>query len=285
MRLRVGLTTLHGSVEGYARRFDFLELRAEPGRLLTIKTLRKLRAQGGERVAFALRVPPSGVTRLSEAPAEVEALEAAAEALGAEWIVLQTGADLGPSARGRARLEALSARLANATRRVAWEPRGPWESETARAFAHEAGLTLVEDLTQVSGAGDRVVYTRLRVQGPGARLTSSALARLGEELVGAEQAYVVVEGRGSPSARARIEEAIREAAALASEESELEEVDFGPGDDEEEAPEDEDAEDGELIDDELDDEDDGDDDLDDDEDDDLDDLDDEDRDLDEEDER
>jgi len=233
MRLRVGLTSLHGSVEGYTRRFDFLELRAEPGRLPTSKTLRKLRGESRERVAFALLVPPAGVVRLSESPADVEALEAAAEALGAEWIVLQTGPDLGPSARGRTRLKALSARLANDSRRVAWEPRGPWEPETARAFARAVGITLVEDLSQVPGGGERVVYTRLRVQGPGARLASSALSRLGEELAGAEQAYVVVEGRGSPSARARIEQAIREAEALEGDESELEEVDFGDADEDE----------------------------------------------------
>ncbi len=249
MRLRVGLTSLHGSVEGYTRRFDFLELRAEPGRLPTSKTLRKLRGESRERVAFALLVPPAGVVRLSESPADVEALEAAAEALGAEWIVLQTGPDLGPSARGRTRLKALSARLANDSRRVAWEPRGPWEPETgggggragggrggagaARGFAGAVGITLVEDLSQVPGGGERVVYTRLRVQGPGARLASSALSRLGEELAGAEQAYVVVEGRGSPSARARIEQAIREAEALEGDESELEEVDFGDADEDE----------------------------------------------------
>src|SRR5690606_7688895 len=213
--------------------FDFLELRAEPGRLPTSKTLRKLRGESRERVAFALLVPPAGVVRLSESPADVEALEAAAEALGAEWIVLQTGPDLGPSARGRTRLKALSARLANDSRRVAWEPRGPWEPETARAFARAVGITLVEDLSQVPGGGERVVYTRLRVQGPGARLASSALSRLGEELAGAEQAYVVVEGRGSPSARARIEQAIREAEALEGDESELEEVDFGDADEDE----------------------------------------------------
>ena len=43
MLLRVGLTSLTGGIEEYARRFDVLELRADPVRLPPARVLRRMK--------------------------------------------------------------------------------------------------------------------------------------------------------------------------------------------------------------------------------------------------
>ncbi|HEY8943112.1 MAG TPA: DUF72 domain-containing protein, partial [Polyangiaceae bacterium] len=220
MQLYVGLTTLIGHVSRYADRFDLLEFRFDPSRPPTTKALRRLRASAPEELLFSVLVPAALTAGGLEEPERLAPVLEAAELLRARWIVLQTGADVGPSPRARARLTALAARCAGSNRRVAWEPRGPWEPEAAHAFARTAGITAVEDLSMVEAPSSGVVYTRLRVPGPGAQLRGSALERLAERIADAEECYVVVEGRASGHARSRIEQALGIAVAALEEENE-----------------------------------------------------------------
>lgn len=247
MLLRVGLTSLTGGIEEYARRFDVLELRADPVRLPPAKVLRRMKGGAAGRVAFSVLVPPDLTKKALEAPAEMSLAVEAAAAVEASFLILQTGPTVGPSERVRARLEALVKTLERPGQRIGWEPRGPFEPEQAAAFAESAGITLVEDRSQADSEGGGVVYTRLRAEGAGARLTSGALERLAMRILTAEEAWVIVEGRPTPKARARIRQAIQ---ALADEAAEFA--------DEDEAA---DATEDELDDDadELDDEDDSDD--------------------------
>ena len=164
----------------------------------------------------------------------------------------------------RTRLEALVSSLALPNRRVAWEPRGPFEADVAREWCSALGITLVEDLSQVDEAVlSKSVYTRLRAEGAGARLAEGALEVLAERLADADEAYVVLEGRGSPKAKTRIRQAIESQLGLAARavEADDDEADDGEADDDEadddEADDDEaddgEADDGEADDDEADD--------------------------------
>lgn len=213
MRLHVGLTTLTGSIERYAERFDLLELRAEPGRLPSPKALRRIRT-GAPKLSLSFLFPPRVTAEALNAPASLGPLLASADAIEANWLVLQTGPEVGPSQRSRVKIEALAKHLARSGRNLAWEPHGMWEEAVALEFALGLGLHYVQDLAVATGAQLPLVYTRLRTPGPGAALRASALEQLAEELAETEEAFVVIEGRPTQRARARIRGALAEAAAL-----------------------------------------------------------------------
>src|SRR5690349_6192946 len=110
MRLYVGLTTLIGSIERYSERFNVLELRADSERLPSPKALRRLHTTA-PTVAMSLLVPPRMTSDLLDATELPPKLVQSADALGANWVVIQTGPELGPSRNTRARLAALVERL------------------------------------------------------------------------------------------------------------------------------------------------------------------------------
>jgi hypothetical protein len=207
MQLHVGLTTVTGSIERYAERFDLLELRIDPEKLPPNPTLRKMRARAPKLVT-SFFLPGRALSALLPAPDAIQPILAAADVLGASWFVLQTGTDLGPSQRTKDRLAALSERLLGSSRKVAWEPHGIWDDQGSEEYAAALGISLVQDLSVTRGAGPDVIYTRLRSLGPGAQLRSSALEHLAIEIGDAEQAFVVIEGRPSQRARSRIERVV-----------------------------------------------------------------------------
>lgn len=250
MRLHVGLTTLTGSIERYAERFDILEFRAEPGRLPSTKALRRIRS-GAPKLSFSLMFPPRVMADALNAPTALDPQLASADLLEAGWLILQTGPEVGPSQRSRTRLEAIVKHVARDGRQIGWEPHGMWEEPVALEFAMNLGIHYVQDLAVATGAQQPLVYTRLRTPGPGAALRASALEKLAEELAETEEAFVVVEGRPTQRTRARIRRALAEAAALENAFAEDDELgaEDGEGDDEEleddelEGEDDEEAED------------------------------------------
>jgi uncharacterized protein YecE (DUF72 family) len=223
MQLFVGLTLLSGGIERYADRFDLLEFRADPRRLPTLKTLRRMRATV-PKLRFSILVPPTLTAGALDSPERIVPVIEAAEACAASFVVLQTGPEVGPSPRTRARLAALVKRLEGPSRRIGWEPHGPWEEATAWEQAEALGITFIQDLSVAEATPGSLVYTRLRSLGPGAALKGSALAHLAEQLSDAEQAFIVVEGRPSPRARARILRALElSASALSDDEDDVDE--------------------------------------------------------------
>src|SRR5687768_16960971 len=131
MQLHVGQAALRGDIARYARRFDLLELRAEPGKLPRAKVLRDWAKAVPENFVFSV-VLPRIVGTLEPQPALDSALEQAlssAEALSAAWLVLPTPASVTPSSRTRRRLAEMLERLPRDKRRVAWDPHGIWEDE------------------------------------------------------------------------------------------------------------------------------------------------------------
>jgi uncharacterized protein YecE (DUF72 family) len=194
----VGQAALTGKLERYAKVFDFLEVRAAPA-LPSPSRLRKLRGDAPEGFQFSVVAPAKLVELATSEPDAglVEQTRAAAVALGARWIALRTPAAVAPSARSRTRLARLVDAVRDASTGVAWEPRGVWTDEDAEATASELGVVLVRDLAEYDAPPGPVVYTRLLALGRNARIGAGIIERVAERIEGAEEAFVVAEGRGA----------------------------------------------------------------------------------------
>lgn len=202
--LHIGSSSLIGALERYAERLDLLEVSSEPKFLPPPKRLRKMRESVPAGFHFSL-VLPSALSTLPSSGSEAllaPALEAA-RTLEASWVLLRTLPAVTPSERSRKRLRELVAAMAGGPR-IAWEPRGVWTPEDSEAFAEEIGVALVRDLGQADAPDSPVVYTRLRALGQQSRISQGAIERIAERLEGAEEAYVVVEGRGAPGVARRL---------------------------------------------------------------------------------
>lgn len=242
--LFVGTPSLRGDIGRYAKRFNMLEVSAEPGRHPKRSGLVAFRNAVPPDFVFSV-VPPAALSSL-EASDKVEQLvrdaESVAEALGATWWVLRTPPSVTPSARSLRSLQALVDKLRSGERRIAWEPRGIWRDEEAADAAASLGITLVRDLLREDPVPDEpIVYTRIRALGEGAHVGSVAAERIAERLSDAESAYVVVEGTGAVGVR----KVLREAFGLARDLAESGDEDEGESDEDEQALDDEDEEDEE----------------------------------------
>jgi hypothetical protein len=244
MIVHVGQPTLHGSLEGYARHFDLLELRAEVGRLPRLTQLKRWRKAVPQSFVFSVVVPidARGLDAARRPDAGTSYAVEVAQALRAQWLVLSTSADVMPGRASRERLSSIVASLRGVGPALAWEPHGPWSSEQAERFAADVGAVLVIDAAESEPAGGPTVYTRLRALAHGGRLRSSAIERAAERLAGCTEAFVVLEGRGG----ARGAALLRDLLAAAQDEANPAEPASGafavdddePGNDDEDEPED-----------------------------------------------
>ncbi len=216
MILRVGQPALRGDVARYARVFDLLELRAEPGRVPRTARLAEWRARVPEAFEFSVVLPriACALDASQEAADALARALRAAEALRAGWLLLQTPASVTPGARNRKRLAAVVEPLL-ASRRVAWDPRGVWEDDDAAAFAQELGVVLVRDLGRSDPPDGPVVYTRLRGLGDGGAVRAGAVERAAEALADRDEAYVVIEGAGAVRAARLLRQVLGDAQAAA----------------------------------------------------------------------
>ncbi|MBN1609886.1 MAG: DUF72 domain-containing protein [Polyangiaceae bacterium] len=196
MIVHVGQPTLYGSLGQYVRHFDLLEVRAQAGRLPHLAQLKRWRKDVPRGFVFSVVVPiqTGGLDEASIGDASYGA--AVADALRAQWLVLQTSAEVMPGRASRERLSTVVASLRGARRRLAWEHHGPWSAEQAERFAAELGAVLVGDAAESEPADGPVVYTRLRAFASGGRLRTSAIERAAERLAYCHEAVVVLEGRG-----------------------------------------------------------------------------------------
>ncbi len=249
MRLHIGQSALHGDIGRYARRFDLLELRAEPGRLPRPAILRRWRAEVPEGFCFSVMLPRAAAS-LQPGEARDTALAYALErarALEASWLVLQTPASVMPSVRSRGRLAELVDKLAGSWR-IAWEPRGVWEDDEAEAVAGSLGTHLVRDLTRREPPAGGVIYTRLLALGEASELRSGAVEALADRLIGREEAWVVVEGRGAARAAKMLHELCGTTDEGRQGRDEGGDDDYGAWDDDSDVPADEEDPDEELDD-------------------------------------
>jgi uncharacterized protein YecE (DUF72 family) len=122
---------------------------------------------------------------------------AAADVLEARNILLQTPADVTPSALWRERL----ARVVEGFRRdvtgLVWEPRGVWEIEDAAVLASKLGLVLAVDAARDLVPRGPVAYSRLRALGETRSFGPSALERVVQAIGARREAFVVFETDGA----------------------------------------------------------------------------------------
>ena len=187
----VGIVTERIPGPKYAAQLSFAELTLRAP-LPRAPTLRRQRAEQGDKVAFALRAPRSALTsqrgplRFDDAmEASFAWLLAAADALDARAVVLPTPSDLTPGVRDAELLAAYAGRLPRSEQRHwVWEPSGAWERERAEELSAKLGLVLAYDpLVDPRPAGP-ASYLRLRAFGARRSFSQAAL----------EQALLTLEG-------------------------------------------------------------------------------------------
>lgn len=199
MQLFVGRNNLEGDIARYASRFNLLELRADATNLPRGARLTDWRKRVPEGFVFSIVLPRKLGQFESSTPELGRTLELA-DALSAQWLLLQTPASVGPSVRMRDRLSKLFQAVAKDGRRIAWESRGVWEDEQLAEFAREQGVHVVRDVSRTEAPPGPCVYTRLLALGDGMQVRASTAAHLAEALAECEEALVVIEGHGAENA-------------------------------------------------------------------------------------
>lgn len=234
MQLYIGRAALRGDIARYAKLYNLLELRAEPGRLPRAARLKEWRAKVPPEFVFSVLLP-RGLSTLELGSGWEQELATAlkvADALDARWVVLSTPPTLMPSARSRQRVETFFTRLRESGRRLAWEPRGLWEPEQVLELAEKLDVTMVSDVLREEQLEAPVVYTRLRALGSKAELRLGNVDRVADRLSGAEEAYVVVEGEAGRRAVSELRDALGATVGDLDELEDFEDDDEGEGDDE-----------------------------------------------------
>jgi uncharacterized protein YecE (DUF72 family) len=199
MPVHIGEARLVGDFARYAKRFSFLELDTEPGRVPAKARLRTCAEQAPDGFVFSLIVP-SLVASLEPSDEALQALRRAqtiATLLESKWWVVRTPAQVRPTRRTREQLAELFTRLREGERRIAWEPRGVWEDTAAAETAAELGVHLVRDVAQQAPPAAPTLYSRILALGRGTRVGLGLAAAVAERLHGFDEAFVVVEGRGA----------------------------------------------------------------------------------------
>jgi uncharacterized protein YecE (DUF72 family) len=193
-KLYVGQSSLRGALGKYKKRFNLLELRAEPGRTPRTGLLQRWSEEAGENFVFSVMLSRHVGQLGKDCAAAIQLGQDAANALNARWIVVQTDPTVGPSRRSRQRLSELFSRLMGSGRKVAWEPHGVWQDEDALAWTSKIGVHLVRDISRADVVTDPIIYTRLLGLGTAARMSAGALEKAAASLLQASEAYVVACG-------------------------------------------------------------------------------------------
>jgi uncharacterized protein YecE (DUF72 family) len=199
MQLFVGRNALEGDIARYASRFNMLELRADATNLPRGARLADWKKRVPAEFAFSV-VLPRALGQFESSALELGRTVELADALSAKWLLLQTPASVGPSARMRERLSKLFQAVAHEGRRIAWESRGVWEDEQIEAFAAEHQVHVVRDVSRTEAPPGDCVYTRLLALGDGVQVRASTASHVAEALAGRAEAVVVIEGHGAENA-------------------------------------------------------------------------------------
>lgn len=196
-RILVGLPNLIGKLEGYAQRFDLLELRPVDAPLPAPNKLRGWRKRVPPGFAFSVvlpRVVGELATSVAAEAALAQALEVA-RALEARCIVLATPPTVRPTSANKKRLAQLFDRLPREGVVRCWEASGLWEPTDVAVTAREASVVPVFDAAAENLPAGPIAYTRLRSLGKTTSLGPSLLERVAARLNGRREAFVVVEGK------------------------------------------------------------------------------------------
>ena len=236
MLLRIGQSSFRGAFPRYSRHFSMHEVTAEPGRLPRAPKLKRWREAVPESFSFAVRFAPSA-SELTSPDNVRDALKYAlqvATALEAEWFVLSSPVSVRPTARNRARVVELFESVPSSLKK-AWDVGGMWDQEAVASVLDASGAVWSRDLSRADDPQSGAVYTRLKDWGNAVRLRSGPAQQLAINILGADEAMVVVDSLyGLPAKRMLLEE-------LSFGGDDLSDDDMGPPDDYED--EDEEADD------------------------------------------
>jgi uncharacterized protein YecE (DUF72 family) len=195
-RPQVGLSSLQGTIDAYAKRFDVVEVRFDTLATAKAATMRAWRRAAKPPFTFSVVLPKIAGT-LQDTDEARRALASAldvATTLEARCIVLETGADVRPTKQNRDRVRALLRRMERPSVELCWEPHGVWELPDIVATAKSANALPVLDATKDPLPSGPSVYTRIRALGRSG-VSAKALARLAEQLQGRRDAWVIVEDK------------------------------------------------------------------------------------------
>lgn len=209
MQLVVGQSALVGDFASYVERFAALEIAWPANSAPKTSRLERWRSQAPEGFVWSV-VFPDEVSAIHEVEPNAERLAetlSVATTLDAQWLLVKTPPAARPQTRVKDRLKRFAELVGEAGRQLVWEPSGLWEARAAAALAAELGVTLAVDLSREALEPEGVVYTRLRARGraPG----ENQLLRLLERLLGAEQAIVIVDGRGADQVQRWLQEELQ----------------------------------------------------------------------------
>lgn len=189
LALHVGATLNRVPRAGYFAELPFVEL-AFRTPLPRIGRLREWRETVPASARIALVVPravvnqPRGALRFDDT-ASLDWLLAAQEATRADTFVLETHAELTPSARDRELLKKFASRVTRGGTKLVWEAGGVWELEAASELAGEHGWTVAWDPTGEEPAPPGGVYVRVHALGARSRLSEGLLASIADGVLAA----------------------------------------------------------------------------------------------------
>ncbi len=188
-------------------------------------------------------------------------LQASADALKAQFVVVPTPASLTTGQRDRDLLAAYVERLrAHApTRQIVWAPTGLWEPDAAQVFAKHLGILCAFDPLEAPAPDDPVIYARLEALGGRQRFADPLLRDVSELLDASDaaDAYVAIASPQSFQQASRLAQ-IASDAPLAGSAGVVEGEDALEDDEDEDGDEDGDDDEDDDEDDEDDDDDDDD---------------------------
>jgi hypothetical protein len=189
LALHVGATVNRAPRAGYFAELPFVEL-AFRNPLPRIGRLREWRESVPASARIALVIPrvvvnqPRGALRFDDT-ASLDWLLAAQEATRADTFVLETHAELTPSARDQEMLKKFAARITRGGTKLVWEAGGVWEQESASALAQAHGWTVTWDPTGDELAPPGGVYVRVHALGARSRLSEGLLASIADGVLAA----------------------------------------------------------------------------------------------------
>ncbi len=209
--IRVGTVGYPISKKNLFRRVDVIELTDILNTVPKEKTGRKVREETPNNVVFTLQLPkylftPPGKNTTLPGNADgygefqntdenrllFEKAVRYADALLADTLVLATPSDFTPAKPRREALAQLLGSVNRASKKLVWQPSGPWEIERAAAFAEEIGAVLAVDPLRDPPPKGTTCYLRL---GPfsvmGSRVGNYDLERIAEITREFQEAVVV----------------------------------------------------------------------------------------------
>jgi uncharacterized protein YecE (DUF72 family) len=259
--IRVGTVGFPISKKNLFNRVDVIELSDTFNAMPKEKTGRKLREETPPRAMFTMQLPKflfSAPVQQAQLPGNAEGygefqntdenrklFERAvryADAVEADTLVLITPSDFTPAKPRRDALSSFLGAVDRASKKLVWQPSGPWEIERAAAFAAEIDAVLAVDPLRDEPSKGPVCYLRL---GPfsamGSRVGNYDLEKIADVVRSFEDATVIFDTEKAFDDAKNLKTVLAEGAF----DDEEDEEDAGEYEDDDEDEDEEDLEDNE----------------------------------------